>query len=79
MFQHDRAPAHTVKSTKEWFTEQRITLLDWPENSPDANPKENLWVIIKRRLRKYYPDNLKELKQVITEVQLSCYHRIVMG
>ena len=51
-----------MKSTKEWFTEKRIPVLDWPTNSPDANPIENLQGILKRRLRKYYPSNFKELK-----------------
>ena len=29
-----------------------ITVLDWPGNSPDFNPIENLWSIVKNRLRK---------------------------
>ncbi len=35
IFQQDLAPAHTAKSTKSWFN-------DWPANSPDMNPRENL-------------------------------------
>ena len=42
-------------------------MLDWPASSPDANLTENLW----RRLRKYCPSNLKELKSVKTEVWVS--------
>ena len=26
--------------------------VDWPSNSPDANPMENLWSIIKHRVEK---------------------------
>ncbi len=43
IFQQDLAPAHTAKGTKSWFNDHGVTVLDWPANSPDLNPKENLW------------------------------------
>ncbi len=36
------APAHTAKDTKSWFNDHGVTMLDWPANSPDMNPVENL-------------------------------------
>ena len=51
IFQQDLAPAHTAKSTKTWFNDHGITVLDWPANSPDLNPIENLWGIVKRKMR----------------------------
>ncbi len=41
-FQQDLAPAHTAKVTKSWFNDHGITVFDWPANSPDQNPIENL-------------------------------------
>ncbi len=42
IFQQDLTPAHTVKGTKSWFNDHGVTVLDWPANSPDLNPIENL-------------------------------------
>ena len=51
IFQQDLAPAHPTKITKTWFKDRGINVLDWPANSPDLNPIENLWVIAKRKMR----------------------------
>ncbi len=42
IFQQDLAPAHTAKSTKSWLNDRGVGVLDWPANSPDLNPTENL-------------------------------------
>ncbi len=42
IFQQDLAPAHTAIGTKSWFNDHGVTVLDWPANSPDLNPIENL-------------------------------------
>ena len=34
IFYHDLVPTHTVHSSKEWFSEKRISVLDWPLKSP---------------------------------------------
>ncbi len=43
IFQQDLAPAHTAKSTKSWLNGHGVGVLDWPANSPDLNPVENLF------------------------------------
>ncbi len=42
IFQQDLAPAQTAKGTKSRFNDHGVTVLDWPANSPDLNPIENL-------------------------------------
>ncbi len=49
--QQDLAPAHTAKSTKSWLNDHGVGVLDWPANSPNPNPIENLWGIVKRKMR----------------------------
>ncbi len=51
IFQQDLAPAHTAKSTKSWLNDHGVGVLDWPANSPDLNPRENIWGIVKRKMR----------------------------
>ena len=38
----------TAKSTKTWFNDHSITVLDWPANSPDLNPRESTGALPKR-------------------------------
>ncbi len=65
IFQQDLAPAHTAKGTKSWFNYHGVTVLDWPANSPDLNPVEDLWGIVKRKMRDTRPNNADDLKAAI--------------
>ncbi len=71
IFQQDLAPAHTAKGTKSWFSDHGVTVLDWPANSPDLNPIENLWGIVKRKMRDTRPNNADDLKATVKETWAS--------
>ncbi len=71
IFQQDLAPAHTAKSTKSWLNDHGVGVLDWPANSPDLNPIENLWGIVKRKMRNKRPKNADELKATVKETWAS--------
>ena len=68
VFQHDSAPCHTARVVKAWLTDNNISMLGWPGNSPDLNPIENLWVLLKKGVCRKNSANLKELKQNIMRV-----------
>ncbi len=61
IFQKDLAPAHTAKSR---LNDHGVGVPDWPANSPDLNIIENLWGIVKRKMRNKRPKNADELKTV---------------
>ncbi len=71
IFQQNLAPAHTAKSTKSWLNDHGVGVLDWPANSPDLNPIENLWIIVKRKRRNKRPKNAVELKATVKETWAS--------
>uniref|UniRef100_A0A9J8DM61 Tc1-like transposase DDE domain-containing protein n=1 Tax=Cyprinus carpio carpio TaxID=630221 RepID=A0A9J8DM61_CYPCA len=66
IFQHDGAPCHKAKVITKWLGDQNVEILGpWPGNSPDLNPIENLWSIIKWRVDKQKPTNSDKLQEVI--------------
>ncbi len=42
IFQQDLSSAHSAKNTKSCLNDHGFGVFDWPANSPDLNPIDNL-------------------------------------
>ena len=63
----DGDPKHTSKLSKTWKAENGVQVLEWSANSPDCNPIENVWALMKARLRQRKIATLTGLIKAIKE------------
>lgn len=50
------------------MSEIGVSTMEWPGNSPDLNPIENLWYILKVQVGQKRPQTIRELDQCIQKV-----------
>lgn len=65
LLQEDNDPKHTSKIAQQWREENNVKKIDWPSQSPDQNPIEHVWRIIKCNVAEHDPRSLKELVKYI--------------
>ncbi|GFY12859.1 transposable element Tcb1 transposase [Trichonephila clavipes] len=69
LFMDDKARPRRTNIVDECLQSEDITRMDWPANSPDLNPIEHVWDMLRRRIaaRQPHPTCLPELRRALLD------------
>lgn len=69
---HDNDPKHTANTVKAYLqrisNKGKITIMEWPSQSPDLNPIENLWNIVKMKRKGIKALSAEDLFQKVSKI-----------
>ena len=85
---HDNDPKHTARIVKSFLSKEKVELLEWPPQSPDVNPIENLRDTVDKRINRsastslqglweeiktaWYATTQKECKRLVDSMERRC-------
>ena len=81
IFIHDGAPIYRSGLIRDVLQELGVRTMLWPPYSPDLNPTENLWAILKAEVYKLYPelefaDDTEKTLLALIEAAKEAWHTI---
>ena len=68
IYQEDNAPCHKSRIVSHWKAVHYISILEWPPQSPDLSPIENLWGTMARMVRGRVIQNKADLDREVHAV-----------
>ena len=63
--QEDNSSVHKSRISRDFKERKQVRCIDWPPNSPDLNPIENLWGVLKQRIMVNAPKTIQEVENMI--------------
>jgi len=68
LYQQDNAPAHRGGLTSIYLESANVKVIDWPPQSPDLNPIEQVWNWMAGKIKTKSFENIEELRDCVFDL-----------